>query len=124
MLSKNKLHVYLFSTVIFMLTSLSFSGCHVYKMDVRQGNEIEQAKLDQLKPRLTKNQVKQILGTPALEPTHINRFDYFYSINPNQDGITKQQHLILFFDNNGQLNHYDGDFIIKGLTTTVKKNNK
>ncbi len=121
MLSNNKLHVYLFSAIISILVILSQSACHIYRMDIKQGTEIEQSKLDQLKPRMTKQQVQKILGTTTLEPTSSNRLDYYYSINPNQDGITKQQHLILFFDNNNQLNHYAGDFIIDGLTTTVKK---
>jgi len=120
-LSKNKLHVYLFSIMIFLMTSLSQSACHIYRMDVRQGNELEQSKLDQLKPRLTKKQVQQILGTTTLEPINSNRLDYYYSISPNQDGITKQQHIILVFDNNGELNHYIGDFVLKNLPVVKKQ---
>lgn len=93
-------------------------------MDIRQGNEIDQNKLDQLKPKLTKQQVEQILGTSTLEPINSNRSDYYYSISPNQDGITKQQHIILFFDNNGELSHYQGDFDLKNLPAATNNNHK
>jgi len=92
-LSKNKLHVYLFSIMIFLMTSLSQSACHIYR----------------------------ILGTTTLEPINSNRLDYYYSISPNQDGITKQQHIILVFDNNGELNHYIGDFVLKNLPVVKKQ---
>ena len=124
MLSKNKLYVHSFSIIICLVALFSQSACHIHRIDVRQGNEIEQDKLEQLKPRLTKKEVQQILGTTTLDPININRLDYYYSTNPNQDGITKQQHIILYFDNNGELNHYEGDFVLKNLPTTTKNKKK
>lgn len=108
------------------MAAFSQSGCHIHRIDIRQGNEMEQVKLDQLKPRLTKKEVQQILGTTTLDPININRLDYYYSFNPNQDGVTQQQHITLYFDNNGELNHYEGDLLLKNLPTTTNnlKNKK
>ena len=52
----------------------------VYRMDIQQGNMVDQEMLDRLKPGMTKKDVKFILGTPLLiDPFHADRWDYVYS---------------------------------------------
>ena len=52
--------------LVFLL--LTITACSefpwVYKIDIEQGNIIEQEAVDQLIPGLTKNQVRFILGSP------------------------------------------------------------
>jgi outer membrane protein assembly factor BamE (lipoprotein component of BamABCDE complex) len=49
----------------------------VYKLPTRQGNVIEQKQLDQLKPGMTRDQVKFLMGTPlAASPFRPDRWDY------------------------------------------------
>ena len=49
----------------------------VYKLPTRQGNVIEQKQLDQLKPGLTRDQVRFLMGTPlAASPFRSERWDY------------------------------------------------
>ncbi|HCZ17273.1 MAG TPA: outer membrane protein assembly factor BamE, partial [Candidatus Accumulibacter sp.] len=46
---------------------------------VQQGNVLTQEMVAQLRPGLSKDQVRFILGTPVLvDMFHLNRWDYFY----------------------------------------------
>jgi len=71
------------------LLSLSLVSCstilnhlpYVYTIDINQGNIIDQAMIDQLRPNMTKRQVLYVMGTPMLADFfHENRWDYIYQI--------------------------------------------
>jgi outer membrane protein assembly factor BamE len=80
-----------------------------YRIDVEQGNVIEQEQLDQLRPGMTKRQVAFLLGSPLLEdPFHPNRWDYFHSLETGT-GTRWETKLALFFDDAGQLQRIAGD---------------
>ena len=128
MLFNNKLqgrvHYIIFSIMI-IIGCFSQVGCHIYRLSIRQGNELDQNKLDQLRPRQSKQEVQKILGTASLDQIIPNRLDYFFSFRPNGDKITKQQHLILLFDKQGNLNHYisdNKDLVIRFLPKAKKTN--
>lgn len=55
-------------------------GCvHPHKLEVLQGNIVTPEMLKQLKPGLTRSQVRFILGTPLIsDPFHPERWDYVY----------------------------------------------
>lgn len=90
------------------VTSFSFPG--VYRIDIPQGNIITQEMVDQLRPGLTKRQVNFILGTPLIRDTFDqDRWDYVYSFQPG-GGERAQEVLTVFFDDNGELSHFTGDF--------------
>ncbi len=72
----------LFSLTSLLAVSLFNAGC-VYKIDVQQGNIVSQEMLDQLRPNMTKQQVRFIMGTPLLESVFDQqRWDYYYSYEP------------------------------------------
>ena len=80
----------------------------VYRIDVQQGNIVEQKMLDRLKPGMDKNQVRFIMGTPAVEdPFHKDRWDYIYTVAEG-GGQRKQQHITIFFEDD-KLAFIDGD---------------
>ena len=55
-----------------------FPGVH--KIDIQQGNIVDQKMIDQLKPGMTRAQVRFVLGTPLIADTFDqSRWDYFYS---------------------------------------------
>ncbi len=103
-----------------LLTSLSFAGllalagCSfpgVYKIDIQQGNVVTQDMIDQLKPGMTRRQVRFIMGNPLITDTfHAKRWDYLYSIQPG-GGQRLQERVSLMFDNNDQLIGLAGDFM-------------
>lgn len=52
-----------------------------YRIDIVQGNVVTKEQLALLKPGLTRNQVREIVGTPLLaDPFHADRWDYVFSI--------------------------------------------
>ena len=103
-----------------MLTGLTFlgiatlAGCSfpgVYKIDIQQGNVITQDMIDQLRPGMTRRQVRFIMGNPMITDTfHANRWDYLYSIQPG-GGPRQQERIGLIFDANAQLVGLSGDFL-------------
>lgn len=100
----------------------TLSGCAfpgVYKLNVQQGNIVTQDMLDQLEPGMTERQVKYVMGTPVIQtplPQASNiqagrkpqRWDYIYTLE-QRDKVTKQYHIRVFFDINGQYSHYRGE---------------
>ena len=81
----------------------------VYTIDIQQGNIIDQAMVDQLRPGMNKRQVLYIMGSPMLDDVfHKNRWDYLYSDQPEgEDRVQKQ--ISLFFEND-QIVGIQGDF--------------
>jgi outer membrane protein assembly factor BamE len=87
------------------LTALFLAACSTtqlpispHKIDVQQGNVIDQEVLDKLKPGLTRSQVRFLLGTPLMvDPFRDNRWDYVY-VYRTAGRLTAQKRLTLFFD--------------------------
>ncbi len=70
----------------------------VYRIDVEQGNIVTQEQLDQLKPGMSRRQVRFLLGTPLVEDTfNPDRWDYNYS-KRNGLEILADSKLTLVFD--------------------------
>ena len=84
-----------------------------FKMDIQQGNVVTSKMLLQLKPGMTKSQVKFIMGTPLIvDSFHTNRWDYFYQMR--QAGkIKEQRRVILEFDKD-LLTRVRGDVVPEG----------
>ena len=69
-----------------------------YRIDVQQGNALEQESVEKLKPGLTRSQVRFLLGTPLLvDPFHGNRWDYVYNFR-KAGKLTEERRLALFFE--------------------------
>lgn len=93
---------------VMLIAGCAFPG--VYRIDIPQGNIITQEMVDQLRPGLTKRQVTFILGTPLIRDTFDqDRWDYLYSYQPG-GGERVQERITVFFDANGELTHFEGDF--------------
>ena len=91
-----------------------FNAPLLHKIDIQQGNVIDQEMLDQLKPRMNKKQVKFIMGTPVLiDPFHNERWEYIYSF---QEGgtVREQRHITLHFEND-KLAFISGDIEISNI---------
>jgi outer membrane protein assembly factor BamE len=82
----------------------------VYKIDIEQGNVISQEMVDQLRPGMTKRQVRFIMGTPLIpDPFHQERWDYIYSMQPGGKK-RDQQRLTIHFDGEDRLASLEGDY--------------
>ena len=92
---------------------LSACGSIIYSPEVQQGNLVTQESVAQLKPGMTRDQVRFLLGTPLIADIfHANRWDYVYTIQPaRRSAIKEERRLTLFFDNEGRLERVDGDVV-------------
>jgi outer membrane protein assembly factor BamE len=89
--------------LIFLFVLLAGCGSTIptikpFKMDIQQGNVVTSKMLLQLRPGMTKSQVKFIMGSPLIvDSFHKDRWDYFYQLR--QAGkIVEQRRVILDFD--------------------------
>ncbi len=69
-----------------------------YRIDVQQGNALEQESVEKLKPGLTRSQVRFLLGTPlVVDPFHGDRWDYVYNFR-KAGKLAEERRLTLFFE--------------------------
>ncbi len=81
-----------------------------YRIDVQQGNVLTQEMVSQLRPGLTRDQVRFILGTPVLmDMFHANRWDYFYWLKKGSSGEVDTRRFAVYFDADGKLISVAGD---------------
>jgi outer membrane protein assembly factor BamE len=100
--------MYIFSTLrhSVLLLAMLCAACGTalpsvkpYKLDVQQGNVVTSKMLLQLRPGMTKSQVRFIMGTPLIQDSfHGNRWDYVYQMR-EKGKITEQRRVILDFEN-------------------------
>lgn len=81
-----------------------------YKLDVQQGNVVTSKMLLQLRPGMTKSQVRFIMGTPLIQDSfHGNRWDYVYQMR--EGGKLKEQRRVIMDFENELLKSVRGDVI-------------
>jgi len=84
-----------------------------YRMDIQQGNVVTSKMMLQLRPGMTKSQVRFIMGTPLIQDSfHTNRWDYFYEMRKGGK-IIERRRVILEFENDA-LKRVRGDVIPAG----------
>jgi outer membrane protein assembly factor BamE (lipoprotein component of BamABCDE complex)/ketosteroid isomerase-like protein len=84
-----------------------------YHLDVQQGNVVTSKMMLQLKPGMTKSQVRYVMGTPLLHDSfHQDRWDYLYQMNKGGNVIERRR-VILQFKSDG-LASVRGDIIAAG----------
>lgn len=85
-------------------------GITPYKMDIQQGNYVSQEMVAQLKPGMTREQVRYLLGTPLVTDIfHADRWDYVYW-REAPDGKREERRVALFFSDN-KLERVAGDVV-------------
>ena len=78
----------------------------VHRIDIQQGNVIDQAMVDQLEIGMERRKVLFIMGTPLLaDPFNQDRWDYLYSLRTGS-GDEVGQRVTLYFDD-GRLARID-----------------
>ena len=83
-------------------------GIAPYKIEVQQGNFISQEMVSQLKEGMSKEQVRQIMGTPLLiDVFHAERWDYVYS-RETSSGKREKRGFSIFFED-GKVARFDGE---------------
>lgn len=99
-----------------LLSTVTLSGCSgigfpgVYLINIDQGNIVEQDMVDQLKPDMTRRQVRFLLGTPIVEDTFNNdRWDYIRVVRRGNDTLLRRRLTVVFEDD--VLVDVEGDYV-------------
>ncbi len=81
-----------------------------YRIDVRQGNYLNQDMVAKLRAGQSREQVRFILGSPLIEDAfHSDRWDYVYRFKPGS-GESTERHFAVYFDGD-KLVRVSGDVI-------------
>ena len=81
-----------------LAATLLISAC-VYRIDVQQGNLLEQTDIEAVQVGMTRSQVRFLLGTPVVQDTfHQDRWDYIYYFRKGRARVADRSWLIVHFD--------------------------
>ena len=97
------------SILTLILSACLLSGCFLkpHKIDIQQGNFLDQAAISKLKPGMTRSQVRFLMGTPMIsDPFHPERWDYMY-LDSKGGKLLEEKRLTLYFD---------GDKLVRATT--------
>ena len=82
-------------TTLGACSNIGFPG--VYRINVEQGNIVDQEMVDQLKPQMTRRQVRFVLGTPIIEDTfNADRWDYVHVVRLGNENLSRSQLTVVF----------------------------
>ena len=82
-----------------------------YRMEIQQGNYVTQEMTAQLKPGLTRDQVRFVMGTPLLTDIfHDERWDYVFVRQRANSKEVEHRRVVVFFEN-GKVKRVEGDIV-------------
>ncbi len=97
--------------------AVGLAGCSipnpfaVYRMEVQQGNYVSQEMVAQLKPGMTRDQVRFVMGTPLVTDVfRPDRWDYVYLRRRANAREFEERRVTLFFEND-RLARVEGDVV-------------
>ncbi len=101
--------------LVLAVLAISLVGCSyfqfpgVHKIPIQQGNIITQEMIDQLRPGMTRSQVRYVLGTPLIADTfNQDRWDYLFSLKM-PSGKELRERVSVYFTNE-KLSHFSGNY--------------
>jgi outer membrane protein assembly factor BamE len=71
----------------------------VYRINIQQGNFLDQAAVDQVKEGMTRSQVHYLLGTPMVADSfNKERWDYIYYLKKGRTRHVDSRRVTVYFD--------------------------
>lgn len=95
---------------LLLILPLLLSGCMLtaHKIEMQQGNYVDQEMIGKLRPDMTRSQVRFVLGTPLVADVfHPDRWDYIYLTGEAGD-VQRQRRITVVFDGD-MLKRIEGD---------------
>lgn len=87
----------LFRSAVVALAAL-LAAC-VYRIDIQQGNVLEEDAIEQVQVGMTRSQVQFLLGTPMVADSfHRDRWDYAYYFRQGRSRDVERRWLVVYFD--------------------------
>ena len=99
------------SIILIVVTLITLVGCSnlrfpgVYRVDIPQGNFVTDDMIDQLRPGMTRDQVRYVMGVPTLkDPFTPDAWYYLMTYQPGRGELVEQQ-IVVFFDGDSYTHH-------------------
>ena len=71
----------------------------VYRINIQQGNFLDQAAVEQVKAGMTRSQVRYLLGTPMVADSfNKERWDYIYYLKKGRTRHVDSRRVTVYFD--------------------------
>lgn len=97
-------------TLLLSACSSTLPSIKLYRMPIQQGNFVTSKMMMQLKPGMTKTQVRFVMGTPLINDSfHKDQWDYFYQMQ--KDGVIIEQRRVIFTFEKDLLAKVKGDVV-------------
>lgn len=82
-----------------VLIAAALAAC-VYRIDIQQGNLLDDEDIGQIEVGMTRSQVQFLLGTPMVADTfHRDRWDYAYYYRRGRSDDTIKRWVVVHFEN-------------------------
>ena len=83
---------------LLIVAALISSGC-VYRINIQQGNYLDQVAVNQVKEGMTRSQVRYLLGTPMVADSfNKERWDYIYYLKKGRTRHVDSRRVTVYFD--------------------------
>jgi outer membrane protein assembly factor BamE len=103
--------------VLVLALSLATAACSYfpslspYRIEIQQGNYVTQEMVAQLKPGLSRDQVRFVLGTPLVSDVfHDDRWDYVFTRRLKNSQEVETRRIAVYFEE-GKLKRVEGDVV-------------
>jgi outer membrane protein assembly factor BamE len=85
-------------TALILCLAAAAPAC-VYRINIQQGNFLDQAAVDQVKPGMTRSQVHYLLGTPMVADSfNKERWDYIYYLKKGRSEHVDSRRVTVYFE--------------------------
>jgi outer membrane protein assembly factor BamE len=89
----------IFQRIIAVGILASLSCACVYRINIQQGNFLDQVAVDQVKEGMTRSQVRYLLGTPMVADSfNRDRWDYIYYLRKGRTRHVDSRRVTVYFD--------------------------
>ena len=95
------------SILILLASLVCMTGCTMvrgftlrpYRINIQQGNYLEEDEVDRIEPGMTRSQVRFLLGTPMIDdPFHRDRWDYVYYLRIGREPASFKRWVTIVFE--------------------------
>ena len=84
---------------LIVLAALTLAAC-VYRIDIQQGNLLDEDDINKVDLGMTRSQVQFLLGTPMVSDSfHRNRWDYTYYYRRGRSPDADRRWVVVYFEN-------------------------
>lgn len=89
-------------------TSRMASSITPYRVEIVQGNFVSREQVEALRPGMTRQQVREVLGTPLMSSVfHADRWDYVFTLK--RQGVEPQARKLAVFFKGNVMERFEGD---------------